>query len=80
MRKVNESINLSDYLELQESIETKIIITCCVRLDKRTILEILLHENVLINGKYYKVPETKLLNCLYKRRFGETKLDFEEIL
>lgn len=79
MSTKNESINLSDYLELQEPRKTKIIMTCYVRLDKKTILEILLCEKILISGKFYKIPETKLLNCLYERRFGETKLELEEI-
>ena len=73
-------INLTDYMEIQEPTKTRIIMTCYVRLDKKTILEALMHEKIFINGKFYKVPEKILLECILNRRFGSIKLDLEEII
>jgi hypothetical protein len=53
--------------------------TCYVRLDKKSMLESLMYEQIFINGKYYKVPERTLLECLLNKRFGETRLDLEEV-
>lgn len=72
-------IDLTNYLEIQEPTKTRIIMTCYVRLDKKSMLEALMHEQIFINGKFYKVPEEKLLECLVNKRFGKTKLDLEEV-
>ena len=72
-------IDLTNYLEIQEPIKTITILTCYVRLDKKSILEALMHEQIFINGKYYKMPERMLLECLINKRFGQTKLDLEEV-
>ena len=72
-------IDLTKYLEIQVPAKTRTIMTCCVRLDKKSMLEVLMHEQIFINGKFYKVPERTLLECLLNKRFGETRLDLEEV-
>jgi hypothetical protein len=72
-------IDLTNYLEIQEPTNTRTIMTCSIRLDKKSMLEALMHEQIFINGKYYKVPERTLLECLLNKRFGETRLDLEEV-
>jgi hypothetical protein len=72
-------MDLTNYIEVQEPIKTKTILTCCLRLDKKSMLEALMHEKIFINGKYYKLPELQLLDCLVNNRFGETKLYLEQI-
>lgn len=72
-------IDLTNYLEIQEPTKTRVIMTCYVRLDKKSMLETLMHEQMFINGKYYKVPETTLLECLLNKRYGQTKLNLEEV-
>jgi hypothetical protein len=72
-------IDLSNYLEINEPTKTRTIMTCYVRLDKKSMLESLMHEQIFINGKYYKVPERILLECLINNKFGEIKLDLEEV-
>jgi hypothetical protein len=76
---IKKIINLGNYVEIQEKIQTKTIMTCYVRLDKKSMLEALNHEIIYINGKYYKVPEIKLLECLINKRFGQIKLNLEEL-
>lgn len=73
-------IDLTSYLEISNKPETRLVMTCYVRLDKKTILSALAAESIFINGKYFKVPESRLLECLINRSFGETKLDLEEIV
>jgi hypothetical protein len=72
-------IDLTNYFEIQEPTKTRIIMTCYLRLDKKSMLEMLMHEKIFINGKYYKVPERTLLQCLLNKRFGETRLDLEQV-
>lgn len=72
-------IDLTNYLKIQKPTKTRTIITCYVRLDKKSMLEALMHEQIFINGKYYKVPKITLFECLINKRFGETRLDLQEI-
>lgn len=72
-------MDLTSYVEIQEPTKTKIILTCYLWLDKKTMIEALMHEQISIKGKHYKVPEAALLECLINKRFGETRLDFEEV-
>jgi hypothetical protein len=75
-----EKMDLTNYLEIQQPAKLKTILTCHVRLDKKSMLEALSSEAVFINGKYYKVPEEELLDCLINKRFGQTKLNLEQIV
>ncbi len=72
-------LELTDYREMQEPLKIRTVLTCSIRLDKKTMLNALQSDAILINGRYYKVPENALLECLINRRFGEIRLDFEEI-
>jgi len=69
-------MDLTDNIELQE---TKIVLECSVRLDKKTMLNALLSDAICINGEYYKVPGDTLLECLINRKYGETILRLEKI-
>ena len=64
---------------MQEPFKIRTVLTCSIRLDKKTMLNALQSDSILIDGRYYKVPEDALLECLINRRFGETRLDLEEI-
>ena len=48
-------------------------------LTKNDILEALKNDKILINGKYYLVPEKKLIQCLSVKAFGEITLTMEQI-
>jgi|TARA_R110000851_G_scaffold138587_1_gene275283 hypothetical protein len=72
-------IDLTDYREMQLPTETKTIMTCGLRLDKKAMLNALLSDSIYINGEYFKVPERALLECLIDKRYGEIKLELEKI-
>ena len=72
-------IDLTNYIELQEPINTRTILTCNVRLDKKTMLNALQSDAVCINGEHFKVPEHTLLECLINRCYGEIRLELEKI-
>lgn len=73
--------DLTNYVEIQEPIKTntKTILTAYFRLDKKTMISLLSAEKIFVNGNYYKVPEQKILHCLINRKYGETKLELEQI-
>lgn len=73
-------IDLTYHKELQEPTSFKTIMTCYIRLDKKTMLDTLQSDSIYINGKHYKVPEETLLKLLLKKCYGETKLELEEIV
>ncbi len=64
---------------MQKLTKKRTILTCSVRLDKKTMLNALQSEAICINGEYFKVPEHTLLECLINNRFGETRLELEKI-
>lgn len=72
-------IDLTNYRELQEPINTRTILTCHLRLDKNTMLNTLQSDSICINGEYFKVPEQTLLECLINMRYGGTRLELEKI-
>ena len=72
-------MDLTNYIEPEELLTTKKVLSCSVRMDRKTILEALISEVVLINGYKCKVPEHELLMCLINRRYGELELEFEII-
>lgn len=72
-------VDFSSHLDIQEPTYIRTIMTCYVRLDKKSMVSALAADQIFINGKYYKVPETTLLECLINKRFGEIKLELEEI-
>jgi hypothetical protein len=61
-------IDLTNYRETQEPTKIRTILTCYVRLDKKTMLNALQSDSICINGEYFKVPEHTLLECLINRR------------
>jgi hypothetical protein len=72
-------IDLTNYIEIQEDIEIKTIITCSLRLDKNTMIEALKNDCIYINGDYFKIPEKDLLNCLTNNIYGEIRIELEKI-
>ena len=72
-------IDLTNYREIQEPIKTRTILSCSIRLDKKTMLNVLQSDSIFINGDCYKVPEHILLECLINKKYGEIKLDLEKI-
>lgn len=72
-------MDLTNYRETQEPIKYKTIVTCYVRLDKKTMLKALQSESIYINGEHFKVPEYTLLDCLMNKRYGETRLELEKL-
>lgn len=59
--------------------QTKTILKASFFLSKEDILNTLLSEKILINGKYYLVPEEELIFHLTKKQFGKITLELELI-
>lgn len=57
----------------------RVVLTAYFNLTRNEILETLKHESICINGKYYKVPESALMECLMNRQYNNIKLDLEQI-
>jgi hypothetical protein len=72
-------LDLTNYRETQEPSFKRTILTCYVRLDKKTMLNALQSDAICINGEYFKVPEHTLLECLINSNYGETKLELEQL-
>lgn len=72
-------IDLTYHQEICSEYEKRIIMSIVVRLDKKTMIDILGSDKVFINGMYFKVPENQILNLLLNRQYGETKLELEQI-
>ena len=73
------NMDLTDYGEILEPIATKKILSCVIRMDKKTMLQALMSEKVLIGGYMCKVPEHEILMLLINKTYGETKLEWEII-
>ncbi len=71
-------MDLTDYLENDYAPRTKTIMTCRVRLDKKTVLKALLSEGIIINCRLYLVPKQALIKCLSENSYGEKTISFEE--
>jgi len=74
-------MNLTNHIEIQDPINigTKTILTAYFKLDKETMISLLSAERIVVNGNYYKVPEHDILLCLINQKYGETKLELEQI-
>ena len=75
----SSTLDLTYYREIQEKLETKKILSAYFRLDKKTMIQMLSCDKILVNGEYYEVPEYHLLHLLINRQYGETKLDLVKI-
>jgi hypothetical protein len=73
-----QSINLTNYIDRCIDKEVRYILTCEIRLDKKTILEILQCDIITLNGIHYEVPEAFLLSCLVNKRFGPNVIELVE--
>lgn len=72
-----KSIDLTNHCEIQEP--NKTYVKFHIRLDKNSILDTLKHDLILINGDYYKTPESQLIECLVNKKYGETILTLEKL-
>ena len=74
-------MDLTNYVEIQDPIKISIktILTAYFRLDKKTMISLLSAEKIYVNGDYYKVPEHIILHCLVNQKYGDTKLELEQI-
>lgn len=75
----SSTLDLTYYREIQEKLENKTVLSAYFRLDKKTMIQMLSCEKILVNGHYYEVPEYHLLHLLINRQYGETKLDLVKI-
>jgi len=75
----SSTLDLTYYREIQEKLETKNVLSAYFRLDKKTMIQMLSCEKILVNGEYYEVPEYHLLHLLINRQYGEIKLDLVKI-
>jgi len=73
------NIDLTNYCPNDRESKTRVIMTCNINLDKPLILDAMKSERIFIHGKFYKVPESKFLECLMYKRFGITTIDFEQV-
>ena len=76
---ISSTLDLTYYREIQEKLETKKVLSAYFRLDKKTMIQMLSCDKILVNGEYYEVPEYHLLHLLINRQYGETKLDLVKI-
>ncbi len=72
-------IDFTDYIDLYDGQEKKVIMTCTVRLDKNTVLNALRHDSIFIDGFEYKTPKRTLINCLELDKYGSVKMSFEQL-
>lgn len=75
----SSTLDLTYYREIQEKLETKKILSAYFRLDKKTMIQMLSCDKMLVDGEYYEVPEYHLLHLLINKKYGETKLDLVKI-
>ena len=75
----SSTLDLTYYREIQEKLETKKVLSAYFRLDKKTMIQMLSCDKILVNDEYYEVPEYHLLHLLINRQYGETKLDLVKI-
>jgi hypothetical protein len=68
---------LSDHREMDTPFETKKIATGYFRLDRKTMLDMLKNETVILFDIEYITPETQLLEYLQNHAVGELKLTLE---
>ena len=57
--------------------QTDTFISATIALDRESILQMLLKNEVKIYGEIYEIPEQKLILCLLHGEYGDTKLDFK---
>ena len=72
-------MEMKDYIEAYHKPTTRVIYTCCLRLDKKTILEMLKGDFISLDGELFRTPERKLIECLANREFGPTTLELEKV-
>lgn len=72
-------MDLSYHREIQEKASEKVIMSCTVKLDKKTILEVLGSELIFIDGKYYEVPEKQLISILLNGSYGSNFINFLQV-
>ena len=75
----SSTLDLTNYREIQEKLEKRIVLSAYFRLDKKTMIQMLSCDKILVNGEYYEVPEYHLLHLLINKKYGETKLDLVKI-
>lgn len=79
-KTMSSKIDLTLYQELNYTPIHKTVINVTVRLDRKTILNILLSDCiVLFNGQTYEADEYFLLHLLINKDFGETKLELKKL-
>ncbi len=72
-------VDFSGKIDVNTNEKIITILTCTLWLTKEDMLNAMLHDCIFINSKYYKVPETDLLELLKNKKFGYTTLDLIEI-
>ena len=70
-------IDLTNFVELQMPITKRVFFTYYIKLDKKTMLNILQNDIIYIDGTYFKIPLKTLLKCLMNNKYGKTKLVLE---
>ena len=68
------------YIDNNYEPKYKKTLTCTLRLDKKSMIEALQVEAIIINGRLYKVPEKQLLQFLVDKRYGSVKIEFDELI
>jgi len=70
-------MNLSNYMDNVIPPTETIVLTCYLRLDKETILQILGYGSIWICGETYKVPENKLIELLMNKDYLKGSIKFQ---
>lgn len=71
--------DISLYREMQFTETIATFLQCEIRLDKDTILDILKHDFVLVNGVRYEVPFDHLVLLLSQEQYGPTVLNLKQV-
>lgn len=71
--------DLTNYINIDNLQNPKIVYEYAVRLDEKTMIELLSAKAIFIDGNYFNVPEQQILKCLIMQEYGETILQLELI-
>lgn len=72
-------MDLTNYLDFDNKPKLKTILIAEFRLDKKTIIQLLASDKIIVNENYYKVPERRLIALLISNEFGNIELELEQL-
>lgn len=77
-----KTLDFSDYVERQEPQTTVILHTMAIRLDRKSMIELLSCERVVLDGLEFEIPPVTIRhlgNCLAGKIYGQTAVTLKLI-